>query len=272
MRSALLFYEKLKKEFENYGMVMNPYDMCVANKETEKGHQLTVLWHVDDLKISCKDKYEVTKLICYLRKIYGDKMTVHQGGKGKYLGMYLDFTKPGIFQVNVSNYITGILDEFPETINMIRLTPHVDNLITVPAEELTHRLDEDKALQFHRTVAQFLTFKPPLSFLTSRVKQPDKDDWAKLKRVLQYLCGTQFLKLRIQVNNLRVMRWFMEPAHMVHWDCKGQTGAATTMGRSAILSYSWKQKLNTKCLTEAELVGVDDANTNILQSLYFMQE
>eukprot|EP00804_Cyclotella_cryptica_P004759 CCRYP_016242-RA/>CCRYP_016242-RA protein AED:0.40 eAED:0.39 QI:0/0/0/1/0/0/2/0/190 len=35
MRSALLFYKKLKKELEEYGMVMNPYDMCVANKETK---------------------------------------------------------------------------------------------------------------------------------------------------------------------------------------------------------------------------------------------
>eukprot|EP00804_Cyclotella_cryptica_P006525 CCRYP_012791-RA/>CCRYP_012791-RA protein AED:0.42 eAED:0.42 QI:0/-1/0/1/-1/0/1/0/76 len=76
MRSALLFYKKLKKELESYGMVMNPCDMCVANKDTGKG-QLTVPWHVDDLQISCKDRFEVTKLICYLRKIYGKKMTVH---------------------------------------------------------------------------------------------------------------------------------------------------------------------------------------------------
>eukprot|EP00804_Cyclotella_cryptica_P001128 CCRYP_008414-RB/>CCRYP_008414-RB protein AED:0.57 eAED:0.57 QI:0/-1/0/1/-1/0/1/0/240 len=58
---------------------------------------------------------------------------------------------------------------------------------------------------------------------------------------------------------------------MVHWDCKGQTGAAMTMGRGAILSYSWKQKLNTKSSTETELVGVDDAISNILWSLYFLQ-
>jgi hypothetical protein len=131
MRSALLFYKKLKKELENYGMMMNPYDMFVANKETEKGHQLTVHWHVDDLKISCKDKYEVTKLICYLRKIYGDKMTVHRGGKGKYLGMHLDFTEQGIFQVDMSSYIMGILEEFPEAITKDSPSPQLDNLFTV---------------------------------------------------------------------------------------------------------------------------------------------
>eukprot|EP00804_Cyclotella_cryptica_P011846 CCRYP_015373-RA/>CCRYP_015373-RA protein AED:0.38 eAED:0.38 QI:0/-1/0/1/-1/1/1/0/189 len=37
MRSALLFYKKLKRELEEYGMTMNPYDMCWANKVTKNG-------------------------------------------------------------------------------------------------------------------------------------------------------------------------------------------------------------------------------------------
>eukprot|EP00804_Cyclotella_cryptica_P017574 CCRYP_006738-RC/>CCRYP_006738-RC protein AED:0.40 eAED:0.33 QI:0/-1/0/1/-1/1/1/0/582 len=280
MRSALLFYKKLKKELEEYGMVMNPYDMCVANKETQTGHQLTVLWHVDDLKISCKDKFKVTKLICYLRKIYGEKMSVHRGGKGKYLGMHLDFTEPGVFQVDMSNYIKGILEEFPEELTRKSPSPHTDNLFTVKDKEETKELDEDKAMQFHRTTAQLLflatrarkDIQTAVSFLTTRVKSPDNNDWDKLKRVLQYLQTTQTLKLRIQVDDLRIMRWFVDAAHMVHWDCKGQTGATMTMGKGAILSYSWKQKLNTKSSTETELVGVDDAISNILWSLYFLQE
>eukprot|EP00804_Cyclotella_cryptica_P017643 CCRYP_006765-RB/>CCRYP_006765-RB protein AED:0.45 eAED:0.45 QI:0/0/0/1/1/1/2/0/181 len=35
MRSALLFYKKLKKELQNYEFTMNPYDMFVANKTTK---------------------------------------------------------------------------------------------------------------------------------------------------------------------------------------------------------------------------------------------
>ena len=49
LRSALLFYRKLKKEFIEYGFIMNPYDPCVANKDTPAG-QMTVVWHVDDFK------------------------------------------------------------------------------------------------------------------------------------------------------------------------------------------------------------------------------
>jgi hypothetical protein len=280
MRSALLFYKKLRKELEEYGMRMNPYDMCVANKETERGHQLTVLWHVDDLKISCKSKIEVTKLICYLRRIYGDKMTIKRGGKGKYLGMNLDFTEPGVFQVDMAQYIREVIDEFPEQIVRSSPTPHSDSLFKVNEEESGVSLPEEQAIQFHRTTAQLLflstrarkDIQTAVSFLTTRVKNPDEDDWRKIKRVLEYLNGTIDLKLRVEVKDLRVMRWFVDAAHMVHWDCKGQTGAAMTMGRGAVLSYSWKQKCNTKSSTETELVGVDDAISNILWSLYFLQE
>eukprot|EP00804_Cyclotella_cryptica_P002489 CCRYP_018085-RG/>CCRYP_018085-RG protein AED:0.29 eAED:0.29 QI:0/-1/0/1/-1/1/1/0/626 len=279
MRSALLFYRKLRKELENYGMKMNPYDLCVANKDTRHG-QLTVLWHVDDLKISCKNKIEVTKLICYLRNIYGDKMTIKRGGRGKYLGMNLDFTEPGVFKVDMCEYVREIIDGFPEEITKTSPTPHSDGLFTIKEDESAEVLSEDDAMQFHRTTAQLLflstrarkDIQTAVSFLTTRVKKPDKDDWRKIRKVLEYLNGTVDLKLRVEVKDLRVMRWFVDAAHMVHWDCKGQTGAAMTMGRGAVLSYSWKQKVNTKSSTETELVGVDDAISNILWSLYFLQE
>eukprot|EP00804_Cyclotella_cryptica_P030969 CCRYP_013562-RB/>CCRYP_013562-RB protein AED:0.42 eAED:0.03 QI:0/-1/0/1/-1/0/1/0/310 len=280
MRSALLFYRKLRKELEDYGMKMNPYDMCVANKDTKHGHQLTVLWHVDDLKISCKSKVEVTKIICYLRNSYGDKMTIKRGGRGKYLGMNLDFSEPGVFQVDMCQYVREIIDGFPEQIVKTSPTPHSDNLFTVKEDDSAEFLPEEDAMQFHRTTAQLLflstrarkDIQTAVSFLTTRVKKPDKDDWHKIRKVLEYLNGTIDLKLRVEVKDLRVMRWFVDTAHMVHWDCKGQTGAAMTMGRGAVLSYSWKQKVNTKSSTETEMVGVDDAISNILWSLYFLQE
>jgi len=55
MVSSLLFYRKLRKDLEQLGIKVNPYDICVANKMIN-GKQLTVFWHVDDLKISHKDK------------------------------------------------------------------------------------------------------------------------------------------------------------------------------------------------------------------------
>ena len=110
-----------------------------------------------------------------------------------------------------------------------------------------------------------------VSFLTTRVKAPDEDDWGKLKRVLRYLRGTLYLKLRLLVDNLTSSIWQIDAAHGVHWDCKGQTGAAMTLGKGAVISNSWRQKCNTRSSTESELVGVDDAIPTVLWSLYFIQ-
>ena len=51
LRSALLFYRKLVEDLVINGFKLNPYDSCVANK-TVNGKQMTVCWHVDDLKVS----------------------------------------------------------------------------------------------------------------------------------------------------------------------------------------------------------------------------
>ena len=45
-----------------------------------------------------------------------------------------------------------------------------------------------------------------------------------------------------------------------------------SFGQGMVLSCSWKQKINTKSSTEAELVGVDDSLGHILWARYFMQE
>ena len=62
MRASLLFYRKLRKAFEQYGLVINPCNPCIANLETKSGKQLTMVWQVDDLMVSCKDDFELTML------------------------------------------------------------------------------------------------------------------------------------------------------------------------------------------------------------------
>jgi hypothetical protein len=87
MRASLLFYRKLRKELEGYGLVVNPYDPCVANMMMKGGKQLTVAWHVDDLMVSCEDDFELRKFLCYLANIYGPKLSMHTGRKHDYLGV-----------------------------------------------------------------------------------------------------------------------------------------------------------------------------------------
>ena len=51
LKSALLFYRQLVSDLIGNGFVQNPYNPCVANKMVD-GKQMTVIWHVDGLKVS----------------------------------------------------------------------------------------------------------------------------------------------------------------------------------------------------------------------------
>ena len=51
---SLLFYCKLTKALLSYSFELNPYDPCVANKMLDS-EQLTICWHVDNLKLSYID-------------------------------------------------------------------------------------------------------------------------------------------------------------------------------------------------------------------------
>ena len=47
LKSALLFYKKLRGELEDMGFEVNPYNPCVANKIVN-GTQMTVCWQFED--------------------------------------------------------------------------------------------------------------------------------------------------------------------------------------------------------------------------------
>ena len=64
LKSALLFYLKMLGYLTRAGFKLNPRYPCVMEKYG--GEHMTVLFHVDDLKVSHKSDKAVTKLIEYL--------------------------------------------------------------------------------------------------------------------------------------------------------------------------------------------------------------
>ncbi len=80
------------------------------------------------------------------------------------------------------------------------------------------------------------------------------------------------MPLILSADSLTLQRWWVDAAYAVHKDCRGHTGAGMSFGRGMAMSYSWKQKINMKSSTVAELVGVDDSLGYILWSRYFLEE
>ncbi len=238
LRSALLFYKKLVADVERDGFVLNPYDSCVANKNVD-GKQMTVCWHVDDLKVSHCDPAQVTIFREWLSKKYGVAVATHRRKVHDYLGMIFDFSAKGKVMVTMVEYIKDIIKDFPEEITGTKTSPAANHLFTVRDLSLAKALPEEQVMAIHRAMAQLLflsgrarqDIQPATAFLTTRVRSPDEDDWGKVKRVLGYLKGTLCMPLILLADSLMLSRWWVDAAYAVHDDCRGHTGAGMSFGQ-----------------------------------------
>ncbi len=110
-----------------------------------------------------------------------------------------------------------------------------------------------------------------IAFLTTRVKQPDKDDWGKLNRVLKYLNSTRSLRLTLYADSLTNIHWYVGASHQTHEDCKGHTGSLLTFGKGAMTSSSNKQKNPSKSSTKSEIIGLYNKTSDILWMRNFLE-
>jgi hypothetical protein len=206
-------------------------------------------------------------------------LTVHRGKLHAYLGMTLDFSIPKKIKVLMNDYIDKVLLDLPDDMSGTAPTPAANYLFTVNTTNPT-ALSKSDAEHFHHVVAQLLflckrarpDIQTAVSFLCTRVQQPDHDDYKKLARVLKYLWGTKHLPLTLEASNAKLMEWWIDASYGAHHDMKSHTGGVFSLGKGAIYAASTRQKLNTKSSTEAELVGVNDILPQVLWTKYFLQE
>ena len=168
MRIALIFYNKLVADLEAYGFTIKPYDPCVVNKMVN-GKQLTVMWHMDDLKISHVDSKVVTGLIDYLQSIYG-KMHGLRKRKHDYPGMWLDYSKDRKVEIIMEQFLCDVISEFFEEISKTTQTPASAHIFEVRDESDRVILDDKRYQSFHRSVVQ-------LSFACARCRKTYRPLW-----------------------------------------------------------------------------------------------
>ena len=87
LRAARLFWEKLHaKLVKDWGFVPNRYDSCVVNKMVNR-KQLTVAWHVDDLKVLHEEESALDDFIEMMEKEFGQDapLSVLRGPIQEYL-------------------------------------------------------------------------------------------------------------------------------------------------------------------------------------------
>jgi hypothetical protein len=279
VQAALLFWQELTQYLQDMGFALNPHDQCVANK-TINGHQCTILWHVDDLKISHVEPQVVEDIIEKLNQRFGkeQELSVTRGDKHDYLGMTIDYSHPGEVQFTMFDYIDNMLAELPDDMSGTAATPAANYLFDVNPQAA--KLDKPMSEFFHTQVAKLLYLckraRPDIhtavAFLTTRVTAPDMDDYGKLRRCMRYLRNTRELPLTLSAPPGPVhITWSVDASFAVHPDMKSHTGATLSLGHGVLYSMSTRQKLNTKSSTEAELVGVDDAMSAVIWTRNFIE-
>ena len=277
LRAALIFWRKLTTKLIEWGFTINPYDWCVANKQID-GQQCTLVWHVDDMKISHAESTVVDRIINLLEVEFSKEapLTIRRGKIHDYLGMTLDFSLDGKVQINMEDYIRKMLAEFPDDMAGVATTPAAEHLFKV--NQSPTYLDEKDAMFFHHNVAKLLflckracpDIQTAVAFLSTRVQHPDRDDYKKLGRTMKYLRNTITLPLTLEGDDLQLIHWWIDGAFATHRDMRSHTGGAMSLGKGVIYGTSTRQKLNTRSSTEAELVTVDDCMSQILWTRYFL--
>jgi hypothetical protein len=93
---AILFYQKLSQKLIDWGYYeSNYYDRCTFNKMID-GNQITIQFHVDDLKISHVKQSVIDEVLVDSNNKFGTSkkpLAATTGDVHDYLGLTIDYSK-----------------------------------------------------------------------------------------------------------------------------------------------------------------------------------
>ena len=166
------------------------------------GKHNTVTWHVDDLKSSHVDPKINDEFLDWLKRKYASddigEVKVTRGHRHNYLAMVLDFSRPGVLQLDTTNYVKGMVANFPAKLEGEGAIPWTPKLFAV--DNKSKRLDDERATIFHTFVMKGMFLckrarqdiqEPGIAFLSTRTSELSEEDWAKLVKLMVFLKATQ---------------------------------------------------------------------------------
>ena len=180
MKAALLYYKCFVCDITVIGFKLNLYDPCVANKIV-CGKQLTIAWHVDDLKVSHKKYQVVSRMVKWLKAKYeqlfedgSSAMMITCGKIHDYLSMQLDFSTPREVKVTMIPYVKEIMTLFEQYDNS-------KTTAKTPASEHLFKMHKDVKVLPEKQVPIFHTFVAKNLFAL-------KHAWPDISVAVAFLC------------------------------------------------------------------------------------
>ena len=126
----------------------------------------------------------------------------------------------------------------------------------IKVQEGITKLNENEAAEPYNILAKsFFNFKRArpdiqlaISFLSTGLKEPDKDDYSNIIHLEQYLKSMQDIQLKLRSNNTNIIKCYISESHGVHNDMRRHIGVTLQIGKVCIINRSIKQILNKKAL------------------------
>ena len=135
--------------------------------------------------------------------------------------------------------------------------------------KLSHKLQQT----FHSCIME-------LHYLAKRIRgdiltavsfcATNEDDFMKLARILSYLLFSRDQKMILKVRETCEVKAYVDASFGMYEDMKSVTGIVIMICEATIYVKSGKQKIVTRSSTQAELVGVSDALSQILLTREFL--
>ena len=116
--------------------------------------------------------------------------------------------------------LNKLIANFPEEIMNTFPTLTGDHLFEVLPDKERNIFDKETVTACHHSVAQLIfgtqrvrkDIQTSVNFLTTRLREPDEDDWSKLQRILQYLRRKIYITFILRSESLNVIATVRRPS------------------------------------------------------------
>ena len=119
---------------------------------------MTVVWHVDDMKVSHVNPEKVTEMIDWVQECFsGDnigKLKITRGKLHEFLGMTFNFKIKGEGKITMNDFVTNIISTFPNSKEQIYDTTASDGLFII--DNTSSKLGEEETKVFHSFTEKLL--------------------------------------------------------------------------------------------------------------------
>ena len=209
---------------------------------------------MDDNLVTSENAENLDWFLAEMKKEFLD-IKIQEGAVKQFLGMLVDSTRKEKITLCMNQLTKECLEGI--SFNEKAATPALDDIFEKHTKIPLLTGADHK--EFHSRVAKLRylaeNVRPDLNLvaavLSTRVSNPNLDDVKKLHRALCYLNSTKDLKLIIDNSSFDSVHAYVDAAFAKHSDVISHTGMVLTLGNTAVMFKSKKQKLVTTSSTTA---------------------